>query len=85
MALSLTRKEDEQIFIGDDIVVTVASIQCLGSRKVRLAITAPREVPILRGELYLKNRQGKKEPNDGQGATEPSAGRAAEHVPDQGV
>ena len=46
--LVLTRKEDETIRIGDDIVVKV--VKTHGGR-VRLAIEAPLEVPILRGEL----------------------------------
>lgn len=46
--LVLTRKEDETIRIGDDIVVKV--VKTHGGR-VRLAIDAPLEVPILRGEL----------------------------------
>lgn len=46
--LVLTRKEEETIRIGDDIVVKV--VKTHGGR-VRLAIEAPLEVPILRGEL----------------------------------
>lgn len=46
--LVLTRKEEETIRIGDDIVVKV--VKTHGGR-VRLAIDAPLEVPILRGEL----------------------------------
>ena len=47
--LVLTRKEDECIVIGRDIVVTV--VQCAG-KVVRLGITAPREVPIYRQEVF---------------------------------
>lgn len=48
MALVLTRKPGEQITIGDNITVTVEWIR---GGKVRLAIAAPRDVVILRGEL----------------------------------
>jgi carbon storage regulator len=48
-ALVLTRKLDEQIVIGDNIMVTVIKID---RQKVRLAITAPTSVPVYRREVY---------------------------------
>jgi carbon storage regulator len=49
MALVLSRKRDETIMLGDDIQVTVADIN---GDKVRLAITAPRDVSIHRKEVW---------------------------------
>ncbi len=46
--LILQRREGEQILIGDDIAISVVSVE---GNRVRLAISAPREVSILRGEL----------------------------------
>jgi carbon storage regulator len=46
--LVLTRKVNKELVIGDDVVVTVLSIQ---GNTVRLGITAPREIPVQRGEL----------------------------------
>lgn len=46
--LVLSRKSQERIQIGDDITITVVEID---GRKVRLGITAPREVLVLRQEL----------------------------------
>ncbi len=46
--LILQRKEGESLFIGDEIEVTVISVD---SGKVRLAIRAPKSVSILRSEL----------------------------------
>ena len=46
--LILQRRVGESIMIGDNIELTVTSID--GSR-VRLAIKAPVDIPILRGEL----------------------------------
>ena len=46
--LVLSRKTDERILIGDDIVVTVVRI---GPDAVRLGIDAPRDVVIVREEL----------------------------------
>lgn len=47
--LVLSRKEGEQIVIGDNIRVSISKIS--GSR-VRVAIDAPDEVVIRRGELH---------------------------------
>ena len=46
--LVLSRKAEEKIHIGDDIVITVVS---LANGKVRLGIEAPPDVHILRSEL----------------------------------
>ena len=46
--LVLSRKKDESIEIGRDIVVTV--IETRGD-KVRLGIEAPRDVPVHRSEV----------------------------------
>lgn len=46
--LVLSRKQDERILIGEDIVITVVRI---GDGKVRLGIDAPRSVPIHREEI----------------------------------
>ena len=46
--LVLTRKLMEKIFIGDDICVTVVSLE---EGRVRLGIEAPREVSVVRAEL----------------------------------
>lgn len=54
--LVLARERGEQILIGDDIVITVVAIQ--GDR-VRLGITAPREVPVHRREVYEAIRRQK--------------------------
>lgn len=48
--LVLTRKLGEQIIIGDNITLTVME---LDRGRVRLAIDAPRDVPIHRAELRL--------------------------------
>ena len=47
--LILTRKKNETLRIGDDILVTIVDVQ---GDQVRLGITAPRQVSILRQELY---------------------------------
>jgi carbon storage regulator len=49
--LVLTRKEDEKIRIGDDIVITVVRT----GERVRLGIEAPADMVVLREELYQKD------------------------------
>ncbi|MDX6636510.1 MAG: carbon storage regulator [Solirubrobacterales bacterium] len=48
--LVLTRKTNQSIVIGDDIEVTVLAVS---RDKIRLGITAPREIPVYRKEIYL--------------------------------
>lgn len=47
--LILQRKAGESIFIGEDIQISVVSVDSGG--RVRLSIDAPRTLPILRSEL----------------------------------
>lgn len=46
--LILQRKAGETLMIGEDITVSVVSID---GNRVRLAVSAPEDVSILRGEL----------------------------------
>jgi len=48
MALVLTRRPGQKIVIGDDIVVEVHLVT---GNRVKLLITAPREIPVNRGEV----------------------------------
>ena len=50
--LILTRHPDQTITVGEDITVTVLSVH---RNQVRLAIAAPREVKVLREELYRRS------------------------------
>ena len=46
--LILQRKEGESLLIGDEVEVTVLAVE---AGRVRLAISAPSEISILRSEL----------------------------------
>ena len=47
--LVLTRKPRQQIMIGDNIIINVVEVQ---GENVRIAIDAPRDIKIYRGEIY---------------------------------
>ncbi len=47
--LVLSRKKNESIVIGDNIVITVVDVR---GDKVRLGIEAPKDVPVHRREVY---------------------------------
>ena len=53
MALVLTRRKGESIFIGDDIEVTIV---CVNGKQVKIAIEAPRELNIVRDELLGREK-----------------------------
>jgi carbon storage regulator len=46
----MRRREGEKILIGDDIVIHIAHI---GRNKVKIAIDAPREIPIVAEEVKV--------------------------------
>lgn len=47
--LVLSRRANESLMIGDDVVVTVLEVR---GDQVRLGIKAPRSVPVHREEVY---------------------------------
>ena len=51
--LVLSRLKDEDIYIGPDIIVKVVDIR---GNKVRLGITAPKDVEIRRDNIQNTNR-----------------------------
>jgi len=63
--LILTRKLNEAIVIGEDITITIVEIQ---GDKVKLGIQAPRELSVLREEIYRavgeENRQAALNPQN---------------------
>ena len=52
--LILTRRTNESILIGDNIKITVAAIN---GNQVRIGISAPKEVKVLREELVGRDRE----------------------------
>jgi carbon storage regulator len=58
--LVLSRRRDESVVIGDEIVVTVIDIR---GDKVRLGIQAPADVPVHRQEVWKAIQLEKKSEN----------------------
>lgn len=56
--LVITRKKDESILIGDDIEVKIVKIE---DGSVKLAISAPKDINILRKEILDKVKEENKE------------------------
>lgn len=56
--LVITRKKGESLLIGDDIEITVIKLE---DGSVKLGVQAPREVSILRKELYKEVEDENKE------------------------
>lgn len=55
--LVLTRKQGQSIMIGDKIEITVLDIK---GEQIRIGITAPKDVNILRNEVYHEVREANK-------------------------
>jgi carbon storage regulator len=49
--LVLSRKKNESLIIGDDIIVTITDID---GNRVRVGVEAPKEISVHRRELYMK-------------------------------
>ena len=72
--LVLTRKTNQSIMIGDDVEVSVLAVS---RDKIRLGITAPRDVPVFRKEVYLSIKE------EGEGATQPDSNGQVEKALDE--
>lgn len=56
--LALTRRKDESIIINGNIEIQVLSVQ---GDKVKLGISAPKEVAVHRKEVYVQIQEANKE------------------------
>ena len=56
--LVLSRKIGQQIMIGQDITIKIVDVQ---GENVRIAIEAPKEIKIYRGEIYKAIVEEKKQ------------------------
>ena len=56
--LALSRKKNEAIIINNNIEITVLDIR---GDQIKLGISAPKEIPIYRKEVYLQIQESNKE------------------------
>jgi carbon storage regulator len=62
--LALTRKKGESLVINNNIEVTVLDIR---GDQIKLGISAPKEVPVYRKEVYLQIQEETKEAMNAEG------------------
>ncbi len=65
--LALSRKKNESIVINNNIEITVLDIR---GDQIKLGISAPKEVPIYRKEVYIQIQNENKEATDISGLDE---------------
>ena len=59
--LALSRKKREALMINNDIEITVLEIK---GEQVKIGISAPKEVPVYRKEVYIQIQEANKEATD---------------------
>ena len=62
--LALSRKKNEAIVINNNIEVAILEVK---GDQVKIGITAPKEVPIYRKEVYLQIQEANKASVDAEG------------------
>lgn len=55
--LALSRKKNEALVINNNVEITILDIK---GDQVKVGITAPKEVPVYRKEVYLQIQQSNK-------------------------
>lgn len=56
--LALSRKKNEAIIVNNNVEITILEIK---GDQVKLGITAPKEVPVYRKEVYVQIQEANKE------------------------
>ncbi|NBH82558.1 carbon storage regulator [bacterium C-53] len=62
--LALSRKKNEAIVINNNIEITVLDIK---GDQIKIGISAPKEVPVYRKEVYLQIQEANKEAMNADG------------------
>ena len=71
--LALSRKKGEALMINNDIEITVLDIK---GEQVKIGISAPKEVPVYRKEVYIQIQEANKEASANMEGMEQQIGRA---------
>lgn len=56
--LALSRKKGEAIIVNNNIEITILEVK---GEQVKIGITAPKEVPVYRKEVYLQIQEANRE------------------------
>ena len=56
--LALSRKKNEAIIINNNVEITILEVK---GDQVKIGITAPKEVPVYRKEVYMQIQEANKE------------------------
>lgn len=62
--LALSRKKNEAIIINNNIEITILEVK---GDQVKIGITAPKEVPVYRKEVYIQIQESNKAATDSAG------------------
>ena len=62
--LALSRKKNEALIINNNIEVTILEVK---GDQVKIGITAPKEVPVYRKEVYMQIQEANKAAVDADG------------------
>ena len=62
--LALSRKKNEVLVINNDIEITILEIK---GEQVKIGITAPKEVPVYRKEVYMQIQKANEEATTTEG------------------
>ena len=62
--LALSRKKGEALIINNDIEITILEIK---GEQVKIGISAPKEVPVYRKEVYIQIQEANKAASDPAG------------------
>lgn len=62
--LALSRKKNEALIINNDIEVTILEIK---GEQVKIGISAPKNVPIYRKEVYMQIQKANEEATNTEG------------------
>ena len=79
--LVLSRQRDESIMIGDNVEIIIVDVR---GDKVRLGITAPKEIPVHRREIYdaIQREKAQNQKKEPQQAEQPEKSQTPESTKD---
>lgn len=62
--LALSRKKNEAIIVNNNIEITILEVK---GDQVKIGVTAPREVPVYRKEVYMQIQESNQEAASSEG------------------